>query len=90
MMDEYERAVANKLHALFPSRSSSNVAASVVSTQNIVARVMVNLFKGVWVGAGFYLARFLLMTGRLYSWTGFTIFKPPPTSTTKLTTIKVK
>lgn len=73
-MDEYERAVANKLHAIFPGRSGD---VRIVSYQNIVARVLVNLFKGVWVGAGFYLARFLLMTGRLYTWTGLGIFKPP-------------
>ena len=82
-MDQYEIALADKIRQVTAWRNSSAInpeegseRGMIVTWTNITARVCVNIFRGIWVGVGMYLARVALLTGKFAEWTGLAIFLP--------------
>jgi hypothetical protein len=83
-MDQYEIALANRIRLLSSLRETdiskiedgNNNEGRIVNWTNITARIFVNIFRGIWVGVGMYLARVALLNGKIYDWTGSSFFLP--------------
>jgi hypothetical protein len=85
-MDQYEIALAKKIREVNAWRNAEAIEpeggyerVTLVTWTNITARVFVNIFRGIWVGVGMYLARVALLTGKLGEWTGISLLLPTKT-----------
>ena len=82
-MDQYEIALANRIRLnslrekdLSRAEGTNRGVGELVTWTNITARICINIFRGIWVGVGMYLARMALLTGKMYEWTGLSFFLP--------------